>query len=253
MQENNYKILRSALDLLPDHPAPDGLWDRLSDALDTEAWIEEKLPQLPQYAPPVALWERIEAQIEPPVPSVSRHQSHWFWYAVLGVVLFGIMGSIYYVLVPIKIAPVAPAEVLPATPQIPIAMHPSDLPPATIPNQIKPSKYLQVQSNQTSKPTLDNPAITITTAVLNDTVRAAITLPDAELEQWVATWCAEQEVICSKPEFRELRSEYEELQAAKTELQAALGAYSDDPQLVARLTDIEREQYQIIQRIIQFI
>lgn len=64
MKELNYKILRAALDHLPVHEAPAGIWTTLEAALDLDEQIATDLPNLPEHTPPPAIWAHIEARLD---------------------------------------------------------------------------------------------------------------------------------------------------------------------------------------------
>jgi hypothetical protein len=63
MNELNHNTLQRALQRLPEHEPPVGLWDALEEALDAEELLSESVQTLPQYEPPAQVWENLEASL----------------------------------------------------------------------------------------------------------------------------------------------------------------------------------------------
>ena len=68
MNELNHNTLQRALQHLPEHEPPVGLWDVLEEALDAEEMLSESARALPTYEPPAQIWENLETALsEKPV------------------------------------------------------------------------------------------------------------------------------------------------------------------------------------------
>ncbi len=66
--EHNRKTLKEALNRLPQHEPPAGLWTQIESELsreEQERALQDALEKLPAYSPPPAVWEAIESGLEP--------------------------------------------------------------------------------------------------------------------------------------------------------------------------------------------
>jgi hypothetical protein len=239
MSETNRTQLHEALARLPQYEPPAATWQRLSEALDEEHWLDAQVTRLPSYAPPEEVW----AAIEPELP-VKRPASHRRWVGI-GLLLLGLVGWVLWCWRTPTSADVSPS--LPPAPSatwVPAAPIAQAQPaaPATRPTGRMATRKRVVASD-----------VHVRTEVLNEGIRAVAGGLIDDAAEWLDVWCAEQVAVCKQPEFKALKIELDDLSLAKTELQTALGQYSDDPDLVARLVAIERERSQIIQKIRQLI
>ena len=64
MKERNHQTLSDALARLPQHQAPESVWDTLEAALETDALLTRTLPQLPVHTPPALVWDQLETALE---------------------------------------------------------------------------------------------------------------------------------------------------------------------------------------------
>ncbi|MEO1449085.1 MAG: hypothetical protein AAFV07_06120 [Bacteroidota bacterium] len=81
MKENRRDTLRSALDNMRQHTAPDGAWEMIESQLDTsseivqEPVLQDGIRRMASYRAPARIWGRITDQMEHPYRNLIRWSS----------------------------------------------------------------------------------------------------------------------------------------------------------------------------------
>ena len=74
---------------------------------------------------------------------------------------------------------------------------------------------------------------------------------DQEAYEEILAICTAHPFSCERDHFKALRSELEELNLAHEELRAALDDFGTEPELIAQLSDLERERSGILREMMQ--
>ena len=85
MEYLNEKNLKDALRHLPEHRAPEFIWDRIEQHLEQEGYLHQAIAELPTYTAPNAIWGRIEAELGR--GGKIRRLSSWGWSVAAGVAI----------------------------------------------------------------------------------------------------------------------------------------------------------------------
>ena len=79
------KNLKDALRQLPQHRAPEFVWDRIEQHLEQDGYLHQAIAELPTYTAPDAIWGRIEAELGR--GGKIRRLSSWGWSVAAGVAI----------------------------------------------------------------------------------------------------------------------------------------------------------------------
>lgn len=84
-------------------------------------------------------------------------------------------------------------------------------------------------------------------------LQASTTQVESEAEEFINQQCEEVEVVCMKPEVKELRAELAELNLNQRELETQIEQFGNDPALVQAQIKIENQKAQITKELINIL
>lgn len=84
-------------------------------------------------------------------------------------------------------------------------------------------------------------------------IQASTTQAENEAEEFINQQCEEVEVVCMKPEVKELRAELAELNLNQRDLETQIEQFGNDPALVQAQIKIENQKAQITKELIHIL
>lgn len=81
----------------------------------------------------------------------------------------------------------------------------------------------------------------------------SIAQAESEAEEFISQQCEEVEVVCMKPEVKELRAELAELNLNQRDLETQIEQFGNDPALVQAQIKIENQKAQITKELIHIL
>lgn len=84
-------------------------------------------------------------------------------------------------------------------------------------------------------------------------IQASTTQAESEAEEFISQQCEEVEVVCMKPEVKELRAELAELNLNQRDLETQIEQFGNDPALVQAQIKIENQKAQITKELIHIL
>ncbi len=84
-------------------------------------------------------------------------------------------------------------------------------------------------------------------------IQASTTQAESEAEEFISQQCEEVEVVCMKPEVKELRAELAELNLNQRDLETQIEQFGNDPALVQAQIKIENQKAQITKELINIL
>lgn len=84
-------------------------------------------------------------------------------------------------------------------------------------------------------------------------LQASTTQAENEAEEFINQQCEEVEVVCMKPEVKELRAELAELNLNQRDLETQIEQFGNDPALVQAQIKIENQKAQITKELINIL
>lgn len=84
-------------------------------------------------------------------------------------------------------------------------------------------------------------------------LQANVSTSESEAEEFINQQCEEVEVVCMKPEVKELRAELAELNLNQRELETQIEQFGNDPALVQAQIKIENQKAQITKELINIL
>ncbi|MFD1144809.1 hypothetical protein ACFQ4C_27010 [Larkinella insperata] len=76
---------------------------------------------------------------------------------------------------------------------------------------------------------------------------------DQKAERFIQEQCAEQTVVCQKPEVKELKHQLDELNNRKAGLEEQLAVFGEDPVLVQAQIKIENERAEVTKELVRIL
>ena len=207
-------------------PRPD-LWNRIAADLDADERIDRALGDLPQREPKADLWAAIEGELDQtkavPVtaqltaqPVVHRPRSSPF--TVVRPLWAGLAAAAIVILVGtwLFIRPVSTTDE-----RIEYAVEPS------------------------AGPT--------TFAVETPTVDTGTSPADERAEEFIARQCAEEQLVCQRPEVHELRTQLVELNAERDRIFYEINTFGNDPTLIRAQVKVENQRADVTKELITLL
>lgn len=220
--EKNKHILERALQAIPTYSPPEVVWEAIEDALPEQG--DSHTIELPQYTPPDFIWEHLDKELTAHESNVAKLPTHEPPAKVWTNIEEGLERE---VIVPINRKRTYTILSIAASVAVLVAFFFLIETPATEGYEISYSEE-----------TID---ATITEQDWDD---------DNEAFELITQLCEEEIQVCKEPEFKALKTELDELEDARVEVKEAIGAYGDDPQLIAQLSEIEMERSDILKEMI---
>lgn len=90
-------------------------------------------------------------------------------------------------------------------------------------------------------------------AEIKSDLQASTTQAESEAEEFINQQCEEVEVVCMKPEVKELRAELAELNLNQRDLETQIEQFGNDPALVQAQIKIENQKAQITKELINIL
>lgn len=84
-------------------------------------------------------------------------------------------------------------------------------------------------------------------------LQANVSTSESEAEEFINQQCEEVEVVCMKPEVKELRAELAELNLNQRDLETQIEQFGNDPALVQAQIKIENQKAQITKELINIL
>lgn len=84
-------------------------------------------------------------------------------------------------------------------------------------------------------------------------LQASTTQAESEAEEFINQQCEEVEVVCMKPEVKELRAELAELNLNQRDLETQIEQFGNDPALVQAQIKIENQKAQVTKELINIL
>ncbi|MFY7911450.1 MAG: hypothetical protein ACOVO2_17940 [Emticicia sp.] len=84
-------------------------------------------------------------------------------------------------------------------------------------------------------------------------LQANVSTSESEAEEFINQQCEEVEVVCMKPEVKELRAELAELNLNQRDLETQMKQFGNDPALVQAQIKIENQKAQITKELINIL
>lgn len=84
-------------------------------------------------------------------------------------------------------------------------------------------------------------------------LQANVSTSEGEAEEFINQQCEEVEVVCMKPEVKELRAELAELNLNQRDLETQIEQFGNDPALVQAQIKIENQKAQITKELINIL
>ena len=214
-------IIDNLLPNLPERdPRPD-LWDRIAADLDADERIDRALGNLPRREPKADLWAAIEAELNQteaiPVvapPVIQRPRSSPF--IIVRPLWAGLVAAAVVVLVGMW-----------------LLVRPEVITNERIEYAVEPSTG--------STPSAAEPPITGTSPA------------DKRAEAFIARQCAEEQLVCQRPEVHELRTQLAELNAERERIEQEINTFGNDPTLIRAQVKIENQRADVTKELITLL
>jgi hypothetical protein len=207
-------------DLLPQLPEYDPhpyLWSRIEDDLDSDKRLISAIDQLSQYEPKVDLWAQIEKDITANYSVQADKKPSEISDTIRTP--FVIIRSLW--------AGVAAAAVV-----------------------VLVGVWLLIRSSSTEQVRVE---YAVEANVPKPTLTRPPSMSDKRAEEFIASQCAEQQLVCQRPEVHELRNQLTELTAEQQRIEQERETFGDEPALIRAQVKVENQRAEVTKELITLL